>query len=377
MNNKWVTLVFMCFMVYSILHYPGRSNIKDTDVPMEGSKHEIIEKIHYYAEVFTADPKEYALKNKDVPLIDQPNNQEISPKEVQAPINIPPLQKDEKLGAIQTKVSNFIYNILHTEKGQDLLERALIAPRIDEDSPNKKILENPYQNNSIMNILDGEGEAAECGDIVTVHYITRLVNGQEVENTRINNKPKTFQVGDQKVIKGIEYATIGMKKSGIRRLITSPRLAYSDANFSKNLVAGNEFVTIDIELIDIKFPIPNWRDKITIFQKPDENNGVNMLCSNQVYFTYKLSTVNEKLLLKSNSIVNFIIGSTQVPAAINKAFFGIKSNSKRMVMVPSSLLYNQTVSFFPKGINLPPKETLILEINTGTSTTTPPEQLSK
>lgn len=373
MNNKWVTIVFMSFMLYSILHYPGHKKDQDHEPLKEDNINKFIEKIYYYSEILTAAPKEYALKDKNVPLIDQSNDKELQSKALKHSVNI---NGDEKFGIIQNKISNFVYNILHTEKGQDLLERALIAPRIDENSKNKEVIENPYQNNSIMNVLDGDGIAAECGDIVTVHYITRLVNGQEIENTRIKNKPKTFQIGDQKVIKGIEYAVIGMKKSGIRRLITPPRLAYSDPNFSKNLVAGNEFVTIDIELIDIKPPIPDWKDKITIFQKPDENNGINMLCSNQVYFNYKLSTVNEKLLLKSNSIVNFIIGSSEVPAAINKAFTGIKSNSKRIVMIPSSLIYNKPVSFFPKESKLPAKEMLILEINTNTSTTTP-EQLPK
>ncbi len=62
--------------------------------------------------------------------------------------------------------------------------------------------------------------------------------------------------------------------------------------------------------------------------------------------------------------MNFVLGSSEVPAAINIAFLDIKTNSKRVVILPSSLIYNKKISFLPSKISLPAKEMVILEIYT-------------
>ena len=255
-------------------------------------------------------------------------------------------------------------NILKTKQGQALLDKILVTDG-KADSKDKAAKKNPYQNNSILNVIDGEGEVAECGDVVSVHYVTRLVSGQEIESTRLNNKPKTFQIGNGDVIKGIEYAVIGMKKGGIRRLITAPRLAYSDAKFSKSLVAENEFITMDIELIDLKPALVDWKDKITIVKNLDDDRSLIVPCGSKIFFSYNIADTNEKILAQSKQIESFTLGSLEVPAAINKAYSDIGSHSKRIVMIPSSLLYKKPINFLPDNIKLPAKAMLIFSIDTG------------
>jgi FKBP-type peptidyl-prolyl cis-trans isomerase len=369
MNNKWVTIIFAGFMIYAMIKYPGQAGNQIPEAVEK--KNEFVEKFKYYADILMADPKEMSLSDKETPLINQDAGESKNINKNQQGISIKPEQsKANSENFVQNKIYNVLYNLLNTKQGQTILERALTIPQQNSEdlktkSPPKE--SDLYKNNSILNVIEGEGEEASCGDILTVHYVTRLVSGQEIENTRTDNKPKIFQIGDQQVIKGIEYAAIGMKKGGIRRLITFPRFGYIDPKFSKNLVSSNEFITIDIELIDIKPALDDWQNKIKIFQKPDENNGIDMLCSNEVYFNYKILTSQEKLLFKSQGQVNFIIGSSQVPAAINKAFLGIKSKAKRIVMMPSSLLYNKKIAFLPENVKLPAKEMLIFEIDTDTT----------
>ena len=381
MHNKWFTILVVLFIGYVLIKQPQQ--IELALAPEKEVKHEVIDKIKAYAELLTADPKELSLNNKSQPLIDSAKQAEVSPinslqdKNIQEtappaapvsassnPVVLENRKDDPNFNAIQNKIANVVYNVLHTQQGKELLEKILLNPRDNGDAEKKEEEPNPYNNNSILNIVEGEGKSADCGDVVKVHYITRLVNGQEIENTYTSKKPNSFQVGDGKVIKGLEYAVIGMKKGGVRRLVIPPRLAYNNAKFSQGLVAGNEFVTMDIELIDLKLALDDWENKITIFQKPDENTGARMLCSNEVYFSYKISTTKEQVLFSSKQPVSFTLGSSMVPAAINKAFSGIKSNAKRMVMIPSSLLYNQKISFLPGNIKLPAKEMLIFEINT-------------
>ena len=399
MHKSWFTVCFILFMGYAFITQRDPQKPKEISPLEQKETHEFINKIKEYTILITDDPK--GLRDKDKPLITDNNitslepisditpvtkNNIISPPpkknldtlEITKPaiksskptkINIvkkmPMNPEDDDLGGLQNKLSNLLNNLLHTKPGRELLERFITSP--DPDDKEKQIEPNPYQNNSIINIIDGEGEdTIECGDIVTAHYTTRLISGQEIENTRKNKSPATFQVGEGKVIKGLEYASIGMKEGGIRRLVTLPSLAYTDQKFSKNLISASEFVTIDIEIIKIKPALQNWKDKITIFHNSEENIGNFMLCSNPIYFTYKISTIDtEKILAQSSKQVNFILGSRQVPAAINKAFSGIKSRSKRIIMMPSSLLHNKKISFLSPKEKLPAKGMLLLEINTG------------
>ncbi|MEK6734525.1 MAG: FKBP-type peptidyl-prolyl cis-trans isomerase [Pseudomonadota bacterium] len=355
-KSKWFTILIICFLIYAYVTQKQHGIAVTTDSALE-KKFETIEKIKAAVESITADPEH--LIDKRTPII---KDQEPGDKDNKI-IIIDKDDSDKKWNIIQNKIYNAIYNIIHTSKGSEILDTILTSPK-EEDKNGNKIEPNPYSNNSILNILDGEGESAECGDIVTIHYITRLVNGQEIENSRLNNKPKTFQIGNRKVIKGIEYALIGMKKGGIRRLIVPPRLGYINNEFSKGLVGNNEFITIDVELLDIKFALSDWKNKMSIYQTQIRNDSKRLLCSNEIFFHYKLSNTHEKIIAKSKGPVSFILGSAEVPPAINKAFENMKSDSKRTILLPSSLLYNKRVSFFPSDVKLPAKEALILEIDT-------------
>ena len=382
MRKSWVTILLVLYIGYALLFYkrdqPSIPASQKNEEKIEDQG--IIDKIKIYAETLSADPKTGSLiTNKDQPLLQETKKTPSvisSSSELKQPYisvaassenSIPPpplkmLSQEEQVNFIQNKVFNVIYNVLHTSQGRELLEKLLLSPPANAGSSEAE--ENPYRNNSKIDILEGEGDPAGCGDIVTAQYIIRLVSGQEVENTYKNNKAATFQLGDQKVIKGLEYAIIGMKKHGRRRLVIPPSLAYDKSKFSRGLVANNEFVTLDIELLDIKPSIDNWQNKINIFQDSSKRKNHPILCSSQVYFKYKIFTTDEKILAQSDRAVNFTLGSTEVPAAINRVFTGISDQSKRVALIPSSLLYNKKISFISPKVKFPPKGMLIIEIDT-------------
>jgi hypothetical protein len=78
----------------------------------------------------------------------------------------------------------------------------------------------------IEDIVVGAGEAVAVGDTVTVHYIGRLPNGQEFDNSNKRGEPFTFTVGGGTVIEGWEKGLVGMKAGGKRVLVIPPALAY-------------------------------------------------------------------------------------------------------------------------------------------------------
>lgn len=380
MHKKWFSVLILLYIGYALVFYqPKQPNFQGEEELK--SKYEFLDKINAYAEILTADPTQNSLvPNKEEPLLKPIKKKELDEfrpgsklpqsiksksiselnKKTDIPNNSTHSPELKYTEALQNKAFNMLYNVLHTPQGGALVEKLLLSPPVNEE---KKELD-LYRNNSKIDILQGEGDPAGCGDVVTIHYITRLVSGQEIENSHQSDQAISFQLGDQQVIKGLEYAVIGMKKGGIRRLVVPPRLAYNKEKFSRGLIAGNEFVTLDVELIDIKSSLQDWKSIINIIESDDNKKGRPVLCGDKVNFKYKISNLKEKVFIKSDKTVSFSLGSTEVPPVINKIFADIRSKSKRAVLVPSSSLVNKKVRFFPRDIKLPAKELLLIEIET-------------
>ncbi|MCT4635371.1 MAG: FKBP-type peptidyl-prolyl cis-trans isomerase [Rickettsiales bacterium] len=368
MRKRFITTLIIAFAIYAFMNSSKQLSIK-TSIK-EAPAYKFLEDAKYYLEVLSEDPPSTALQGKNKPIIEtQPSTKtpERSTKTIRTRNNASSSamfstnrKQNQQISETNNKLSNILYNVMHTDKGQELLERVLFNPPIYEDR-NKDQEPNPYHNNSSIDIIQGIGEQAECGDTITAHYIIRLVSGQEIENTYKSGKPTTFTLGERQVIKGLEHTVIGMKKEGIRRLIVPPKMAYQNEKRAKGLVAGNEFVTIDVEILNIQPVFKDWQNKIRIFENKNIKNRP-ILCGDTVYFNYTISNGNNKVIYKSSSPASFILGSSSIPPAINKSFSDIRRFSKRSVVLSSSLLYNQKISFLPKNIKLPNKEIIILDI---------------
>lgn len=75
----------------------------------------------------------------------------------------------------------------------------------------------------------GEGEAAQAGERVTVHYTGWLVDGTKFDSSLDRNQPFTFPLGGGRVIRGWDEGVAGMKPGGVRKLIIPSDLGYGPA----------------------------------------------------------------------------------------------------------------------------------------------------
>lgn len=396
-RQNFIKILVIVFAIFAILKSPQKLKLKEQAAP----KYEFINEVKNTLDFITTDHRPNLSGDKNSPLLkaeqDQqindskqgnspPNNSSINnaPKDITRSIglptsaspnpdiaNIPPLEikgdptsKNEIAKTwVEDKIMVITDNLLHTEQGRTLLEKFLTnsAPEttpLIKEQKGKEL----YRNNSVIDINIGKGAIVECGDTVSVNYTTRLVNGQVIENNNDNKQPFIFQVGDKKVIKGLEYAVLGMKKNGQRRLVIPPQMGYS--KMSPHAFAGNEFVTLDVELLSVISNSSYLDDKIRIFNNAEDNINSPLYCSEPVYFNYTLSTGHNKILYKSENPVSFILGSNNVPPAINKAFYNIKKDSKRTAIIPTNLLRNKKISFLPSDIKIPDQEFIILDIET-------------
>ena len=97
----------------------------------------------------------------------------------------------------------------------------------------------------------GDGETAESGDTVVVHYTGTLADGTKFDSSVDRGEPFTFPLGAGQVIKGWDEGLVGMKVGGKRKLTIPPELGYGPDG-SPPVIPPNATLIFDVELLDIQ-----------------------------------------------------------------------------------------------------------------------------
>jgi FKBP-type peptidyl-prolyl cis-trans isomerase len=95
----------------------------------------------------------------------------------------------------------------------------------------------------------GDGPSPTANQTVRVHYIGRLENGKEFNNSYSTGQPIEFNLGE--VIAGWKEGLQTMKVGGKRRLWIPSKLAYGPAGRPPT-IPPNANLDFDIELLGIK-----------------------------------------------------------------------------------------------------------------------------
>lgn len=102
----------------------------------------------------------------------------------------------------------------------------------------------------IDDVIIGSGNHVKEGDVVTVHYIGTLQNGQQFDSSYSREKPLTFTVGEGRVIAGWEQGILGMQEGGKRILVIPSAMAYGSEGYGP--IPRNATLVYAIELIEVK-----------------------------------------------------------------------------------------------------------------------------
>lgn len=103
----------------------------------------------------------------------------------------------------------------------------------------------------------GEGTEANKGDIVTINYVGRAMNGQIFDSTRMT-PPFAFELGSRPLIQGyaripfpaLDKAMEGMKVGGSRTVELPAELGFGDLKVG-DILPGSK-LTFEIELFDVR-----------------------------------------------------------------------------------------------------------------------------
>jgi FKBP-type peptidyl-prolyl cis-trans isomerase len=97
----------------------------------------------------------------------------------------------------------------------------------------------------------GDGEEAERGDLVTVHYTGTLENGSQFDSSRDRGEPFPLRLGAGMVIQGWEEGLPGMRVGGTRELTIPPELGYGEAGSPPD-IPPNSMLVFEIELLEVE-----------------------------------------------------------------------------------------------------------------------------
>lgn len=126
-------------------------------------------------------------------------------------------------------------------------EKLLLTKFIKEE----KIAAEPNEDGMyFISLKEGTGKPVESGDIVTVHYEGRFLNGKFFDSTKKRKQAFEFVYGSEmQVIPGIEKA-IGRMREGEKAIVILPSsLAWGEAGSSTGIIPPFTSVIYEIELM--------------------------------------------------------------------------------------------------------------------------------
>ncbi|MFC7929715.1 FKBP-type peptidyl-prolyl cis-trans isomerase [Streptomyces cinereoruber] len=103
----------------------------------------------------------------------------------------------------------------------------------------------PPKSLEIKDIWEGDGEVAEAGDVVQVHYVgVAFSTGEEFDASWNRGTPLGFQLGVGQVIQGWDQGVQGMKVGGRRQLVIPADLAYGDRGAGSAIAPGETLIFV-------------------------------------------------------------------------------------------------------------------------------------
>lgn len=103
-----------------------------------------------------------------------------------------------------------------------------------------------------IDLVEGDGDVAESGQQVSVHYTGWLTDGTKFDSSLDRGSPFNFQLGAGSVIAGWDEGVAGMKVGGSRQLLIPSDLAYGETGAGGGIIPPGASLIFEVELLAVQ-----------------------------------------------------------------------------------------------------------------------------
>jgi len=216
----------------------------------------------------------------------------------------------------------------------------------------------------------GDGEPAQAGDTVVMHYRGLLEDGSQFDSSYDRNTPFRFELGAGRVIKGWEEGVALLREGDSATFIIPPELGYGARSVGP--IPANSTLIFEVELLEIVKPktiepfetenkVKTPTESGLQFILVEKGNGKKAApgYSVNVHYTGYLEdgTIFDSSHKRAQPF-EFTIGLAQVIAGWEEGVALMREGDKARLIIPYDLAYGE--KGYP-GV-IPPKATLIFDI---------------
>ena len=108
----------------------------------------------------------------------------------------------------------------------------------------------PNSKLQIETLVAGQGPSPKNGDLVTVHYTGRFIDGKKFDSSVDRDDPFAFTLGASEVIAGWDQGVATMKIGDKVKMTIPPELAYGAGGYP-GAIPPNATLVFEVELLKI------------------------------------------------------------------------------------------------------------------------------
>ncbi|MGH2541960.1 MAG: FKBP-type peptidyl-prolyl cis-trans isomerase, partial [Ardenticatenaceae bacterium] len=191
-------------------------------------------------------------------------------------------------------------------------------------------------------VVVGEGEEVEVGDLVQVHYTGWLENGTQFDSSVDRGEPFSVSLGAGGVIEGWDEGLQGMRVGGKRTLVIPPELGYGPQG-SGGVIPPDATLIFEVEVLGVEEqPEPTTVEEYETteggvqYAVLEEGDGAVTAQGDMLTFDFSVWS-SEGVLMNSSTQAGqpaqVPLGQTGLPA-LDEGIAGMKVGEKRQLVVP-------------------------------------------